>query len=100
MKRTHLLATAYIMFNVGSAQYMIIRQGVCVQTKLIENLTINKVYCTSFYYKCSFCNVIKTNYDILPPSSFIRHDGIWHGLPNNTLTIYLLYIISLMIINL
>jgi len=37
---------------------------------------------------------------ILPPSSFIRHGGTWHGLPNDTLTNYLLYIISLMIINL
>jgi len=64
MKRTHLLAAGYIMFNVGSAQYMIIRQEVCVQTKLIENITINKLYYTSFYYKCSFCTVIKTNYDI------------------------------------
>jgi len=72
MKRTHLLATAYIMFNVGSAQYMIIRQGVCVQTKLIENLTINKVYCTSFYYKCSCCTVIKTNYDISTTHGFLQ----------------------------
>ena len=54
MKRTHLLATAYIMFNVGSAQYMIIRQGVCVQTELIEIITINKVYYTSFITNIAF----------------------------------------------
>ena len=37
---------------------------------------------------------------LLPPSSFIRHGGTYHGLPNDTLTNYLLCIISLMIINL
>ena len=72
MKRIHLLATGYIMFNVRSAQYMIIRQEVCVQTKLIENLTINKVYYTSFSYKCSFCTVIKTNYDISTTHGFLQ----------------------------
>jgi len=37
---------------------------------------------------------------LLPPSSFIRHGGTWHDLPNDSLTIYLSYIILFMIINL
>ena len=37
---------------------------------------------------------------ILSPFTFIRHSGTWHGLPNDTLTIFLSYIISLLIINL
>ena len=42
------------MFNVRSAQYMIIRPGVCVQTELIEIITINKVYYTSFITNIAF----------------------------------------------
>ena len=55
---------------------------------------------TCFHSFFLFLFINYSSYLLLPPSPFIRHDGTWHGLLNNTLTIYLSYIISFFIINL